>query len=84
MNEDILKKYEEYKQAKESGISNKEKYKLLANFVDTNHPADVNDFLDLIKGKKDLNNERNRFCLFQTQFLTDLTAESLSEKIVFV
>ena len=67
MNEDILKKYEEYKQAKESGISNKERYKLLANFVATN-PADVNDFLDLIKGKKDLNNERNRLFISNTIF----------------
>jgi len=58
MNEDILKKYEEYKQAKESGISNKEKYKLLVNFVATN-PSDVNGFLDLLKGKKSLNKERN-------------------------
>ena len=58
MNEDLLKKYEEYKQAKESGISNKERYKLLANFVATN-PSDVNDFLDLLKGKKSLNKERN-------------------------
>ena len=58
MNEDFLKKYEEYKQAKESGISNKEKYKLLVNFVATN-PSDVNGFLDLLKGKKSLNKERN-------------------------
>ena len=58
MNEDLLKKYEEYKQAKESGISNKENYKLLVNFVATN-PSDVNGFLDLLKGKKSLNKERN-------------------------
>ena len=58
MNEDLLKKYEEYKQAKESGISNKEKYKLLVNFVATN-PSDVKGFLDLLKGKKSLNKERN-------------------------
>ena len=69
MNDDLLQKYNEYKQATESGISNKEKYKLLANFATTN-PGDVNEFLDLLKGKKDLNKERNRFCLFQTQFLT--------------
>ena len=50
MNEDLFKKYEEYKQAKESGISNKERYKLLTNFATTN-PADVNDFLDLLKRK---------------------------------
>ena len=75
MNEDILRKYEEYKQT----VNSKEKYKLLSNFAATN-PGDVNEFLDLLEGKKDLNNERNRFCLFQTQFLTDLTAESLSEK----
>ena len=58
MNEDLFKKYEECKQAKESGISNKEKYKLLVNFVATN-PSDVNGFLDLLKGKKSLNKERN-------------------------
>ena len=58
MNEDLFKKYEEYKQAKESRISNKEKYKLLVNFVATN-PSDVNGFLDLLKGKKSLNKERN-------------------------
>ena len=58
MDEDLFKKYEEYKQAKESGISNKEKYKLLVNFVATN-PSDVNGFLDLLKGKKSLNKERN-------------------------
>ena len=58
MNEDLFKKYEEYKQAKESGISNKENYKLLVNFVATN-PSDVNGFLDLLKGKKSLNKERN-------------------------
>lgn len=58
MNEDLLKKYEEYKQAIESGVSNKEIYKLLANFVATN-PSDVDDFLDLLKGKKSLNKERN-------------------------
>ena len=49
MNEDLLEKYEEYKQAKESGISNKEIYKLLANFAATN-PSDVDSFLDLLKG----------------------------------
>ena len=58
MNEDLFKKYEEYKQAKESWISNKEKYKLLVNYVATN-PSDVNGFLDLLKGKKSLNKERN-------------------------
>ena len=75
MNEDILKKYKEYKQAN----SSKERYKLLANFASTN-PSDVDGFLELLKGEKDLNNERNRFCLFQTQFLTDLTARSFFEK----
>ena len=49
MNEDLLEKYEEYKQAKESGIRNKEIYKLLANFAATN-PSDVDSFLDLLKG----------------------------------
>ena len=79
MNEDFLEKYEEYKQARESGASIKERSKILSNFAATN-PSDVDSFLDLLKGKKSLNKERNRFCLFQTQFLTDLTAESLSEK----
>ena len=65
MSEDYLEKYEEYKQAKENGMSNKERYKLLANFARTN-PSDVDSFLELLKGKKDLNKERNRFCLFQT------------------
>ena len=58
MNDDVLQKYNEYKQAKESGISNKEKYKLLSNFAATN-PGDVNEFLDLLEGKKDLNQEKN-------------------------
>ena len=51
---DIIKKFEEYKQAKEDGVSTKERMKLLTNFVATN-PSGVDDFLDLIKGKKDLN-----------------------------
>jgi len=48
MNDDILKKYEEYKQARENGVSNKEIYKLLTNFVGTT-PPNVNGFLDLLK-----------------------------------
>ncbi len=47
MNEDILRKYEEYKQT----VNSKEKYKLLSNFAATN-PGDVNEFLDLLEGKK--------------------------------
>lgn len=58
MNGDFLEKYEEYKQAKESGASSKEIYKLLANFAATN-PSDVDSFLDLLKGRKDLNQEKN-------------------------
>lgn len=59
MNEDFLEKYEEYKQARESGVSNKEICKLLANFAATN-PSDVDSFLDLLKGKKSLNKERKK------------------------
>lgn len=57
MNDDLLKKCGRYKQAKESRISNKERYKLLTNFAATN-PPDVDDFIDLLKWKKDLNKER--------------------------
>ena len=49
MNKKTINIYEEYKKAKQNGVSNKEIYKLLAN------PADVNGFLRLLKGKKDLN-----------------------------
>jgi|SouAtlMetagenome_1021521.scaffolds.fasta_scaffold02423_3 hypothetical protein len=54
MDNALVKKYEEYKQVKESGFSNAERYRLLTKFVYTN-PADGNEFLSLIKGKKDLN-----------------------------
>ena len=52
MDNALVKKYEEYKQVKESGFSNAERYRLLTKFVYTN-PADGNEFLSLIKGKKD-------------------------------
>ena len=48
----LVKKYEEYKKAKESGVSNKERYKLLTNF------SYVDDFLSLLKGKKDQNQKK--------------------------
>ena len=57
MDNDLVKKYEEYKKAKESGVSNKERYKLLVNFIYTN-PSDVDDFLSLLKGKKDQNQKK--------------------------
>ena len=49
MNEDLFKKYEEYKQARKWDY-NKEKYKLLVNFMASN-PSDVNGFR-LTKRKK--------------------------------
>ena len=59
MDNDLVKKYEEYKKAKESEISNKERYKLLANSIYTN-PADVDDFLSLLKGKKARNQKKKQ------------------------
>ena len=47
MDNALVKKYEEYKQVKESGFSNAERYRLLTKFVYTN-PADGNEFLSLI------------------------------------
>jgi|TARA_B110000483_G_C18096325_1_gene504033 hypothetical protein len=52
MNNNVVKKYEEYKKAKESGVSNKERYKLLANVKFAN-PSDADEFLSLLKRKKD-------------------------------
>ena len=72
MNEDILKKYEEYKR----GISNKERYKLLANFVATN-PSDVNGFLESLKGKKGTYSRRNRAI---KRWLDELCEKSLLTK----
>lgn len=59
MNNGVVKEYDKYKQTKENGVGNKERYKLLIDFAQTN-PADVNKFSSLRKGKKDLNQKRNK------------------------
>ena len=51
MNDDLLEKYNEYKQATRSGISNKEIYKLLANFAATN-PSRCKRIFRLTKRRK--------------------------------
>ena len=62
MNNNVVKKYEEYKKAKESGVSNKERYKLLANVKFAN-PSDADEFFKFTKKKKRLKS-RKEFNIF--------------------
>ena len=52
--------YEKYQEALASGVSNKERQKIITNlaFKKDVGPADMKDFMDLIKEKKDLSKEK--------------------------